>query len=475
MNSYGIQLEVALAIMGVLSLMLDAFIPRLNERRLGCGFALACLFLFAWSFTIHPVDAPLFHGQYRLDAYALFFKRLFLLATALVLVMATEHVPTKQIGAAECYALMLFASVGMMLLASVNDFVLMFVSLELVAISFYILCSYLRKNLSSLEAGVKYLVLGALSGGFTLYGVSFVFGATGTTQFDEILRQVAAHGPSVPYTFGIALVTMGLGFKIASVPMQIWAPDVYEGAPTPVTAFLATGSKMAGFAMLLRLVQMGLVPHNEQWTTALMVLAGATLVYGNFGALPQRDIKRLLGYSSIGHAGYLLMGVAAGNPFGSAAVLFYLAQYLFTVACAFLAIVAIRNATNSVDVSSFAGLHRRSPLLAAAMFMSMMSLAGIPPFSGAFGKFFLFLSVIKAGAVDPRFFILAGVGAVSVVVSLVFYLGIIHSIYTMNPVELTAIRVSKPIRIALAIAMGSVLLLGMFQRPLLTACLALAR
>lgn len=476
MNLYGIQFEIALVVLSLIALMFDAFRPKSNERKLGCALALALLGLFVWSFQVKPTSELLFHGLYRLDAFALFFKRLFLLASAFVLVMATEHVPTKKIGAAECFALVLLAATGMMLLASVNDFILMFVALELVTITFYVLTSYLRNQLTCLEAGLKYMVLGALSGGFTVYGISFVFGSTGTCNFSVLQQQLAAGTePGIAYLFGIVLVVMGLGFKIASVPMQIWAPDVYEGAPTPVTAFLATGSKIAGFAVLLRLQDFGLFPRGPNWSMVLLLLSVATLLYGNLGALPQRDIKRLMGYSSIGHAGYLLMGLAAGSALGSASIMFYLVQYLFTLACVFLVIVAARNATNSVGLSSFAGLYHRSPLLAAGLFISVMSLAGIPPFSGAFGKIFIFLSVLQRAAHDPYFYALAGVGVISVVVSLYFYFGIVKAVYVNAATEMSPIRVSKPIRVALGIAMAAVVLLGIFQQPILAACLELVK
>jgi len=371
----------------------------------------------------------------------------------------------------------MFCASGMLILASVNDFILLFVALELVTITFYVLASYLRRKVLSLEAGTKYLILGALSSGFNVYGIAYIFGTTGTTNFDKLSSQLSASiTPPTAFTFGVLLVLTGIGFKIASVPFQIWAPDVYQGAPTPVTAFLAVGSKAAGFALLLRVLFSGLLPVNSDWNTLIMVLAAATLLYGNLGAIPQSNIKRLLGYSSIGHAGYMLMGIAAVNALGAGAVLFYLGQYAFTNLCAFLAIIAVTNATDSDEIPSFSGLGRRSPVLGLALFLSMMSLAGIPPLSGFFGKFQLFAAVIERAETDWHYYILAGIGAAAVVVSLYFYLGVGKAIYLQEPYPGAAgpIAVSKPMRAALYVCMAAMIVLGIYQRPLVDAAIKAA-
>lgn len=478
MAFYAIQLECLVAIWGILILLIDAFKPIPNKRTVGymaAGFVTVALL---YSFTIQPIhDETFFHGMYRLDAFALYFKRLFLLALAMVLVMAAEFSPRIESGMNEFYALLMFCATGMLLIASVNDFILLFVSLELVTITFYVLASYLRRQVPSLEAGTKYLILGALSSGFTVYGIAYIFGTTGTTNFDtlaEILRTQPGTSSSA-FVFGMLLVLTGLGFKIASVPFQIWAPDVYQGAPTPVTAFLAVGSKAAGFALLLRVLYTGLLPVSPLWNTLILVLAGATLLYGNLGAIPQHNIKRLLGYSSIGHAGYMLMGVAAVNALGVGAVLFYLGQYAFTVLCAFLAIIAVTAATGSDEIPSFSGLGKRSPVLGLALFLSMMSLAGIPPLSGFFGKFQLFAAVIQRAQTDWHYYVLAGIGAVAVVISLYFYLGVGRAIYMQEADDASPILVSKPMRVALYLCMVAMIGLGIYQRPLVDASIMAAK
>jgi NADH-quinone oxidoreductase subunit N len=471
MSFYAIHLECVLVSWGIILLLVDAFAPIRDKRTVGylaAGFVAVALL---YSFALRPVDDAFFHGMYRFDAFALFFKRLFLLALTMVLVMAAEFSDRLETGVAEFYALLMFCAAGMLILASVNDFILLFVALELVTITFYVLASFLRRQIPSLEAGTKYLILGALSSGFTVYGIAFVFGTTGTTNFDKLSSQLSAFGgqPTTAFTLGMLLVLTGLGFKIASVPFQIWAPDVYQGAPTPVTAFLAVGSKAAGFALLLRVLFAGLWPVQGTWITLVLVLAAATLLYGNLGAIPQRNIKRLLGYSSIGHAGYLLMGIAAANALGVGAVLFYLGQYAFTVLCAFLAIVAVTNATGSDEIPAFSGLGKRSPILGLALFLAMMSLAGVPPLSGFFGKFQLFAAVIDRARTDWHYYGLAGIGAAAIVISLYFYLGVGKAIYLQEAEDAAPIAVSKPLRAALYICMAAMIGLGMFQRPLVEA------
>jgi NADH-quinone oxidoreductase subunit N len=465
MNLYVTQLECLLAILAIGTLLTDAFRPGGNRRALGYLLATLVTITLLYSFALKPVEETLFHGMYRLDAFALFFKRLFLLATAFVLLMGAEFAERFETGVAEFYALVLLAATGMLIIASVNHFILLFVALELVTITFYILTSFLRRQTQSLEAGTKYLILGALSSGFTVYGIAYIFGTTGTTNFDKLAELLKAGASGSAFTLGMLLVLTGLGFKIASVPFQIWAPDVYQGAPTPVTAFLAVGSKAAGFALLLRVMLAGLLPVSAVWMPVLLVLSAATLVYGNLGAISQRNIKRLLGYSSIGHAGYLLMGVAAANELGSQAVMFYLAQYAFTNLCAFLVIIAV----GREEIPAFAGLGRRSPILGLALLFALASLAGIPPLSGFFGKFQLFAAVIQAAQTDGRYYVLALIGAGAVVVSLFYYLNVARAIYIEQAVDASPIPVSLPMRAGLYVCMIAMIGLGIYQQPLVKA------
>jgi NADH-quinone oxidoreductase subunit N len=465
-----IYLEIALAVLALVTLVAEAVRPFRRLHRLGCALAVAVLVLLALSLAAPPAGGSYFSGTYRIDAFALFFKRLFLLITALVLAVAAEFSPRLEHGVTEHYVLLLFAAVGMLVLSSAADFILLFVALELVTVSFYVLCSHHRRQIVSLEAGTKYLVMGGIASGLLVYGISYIFGTTGSTGFAEVARAIeASSGPGTALSLGILLVLLGLGFKIAAVPGHMWAPDVYQGSPLPATAFLATGSKIAGFALLLRLLFEGLLPARSVWAPMTVFVAGLTLLYGNLGALGQRDLKRLLGYSSIAHSGYLLMGVVAMDAVGLGGTIFYLAQYAISSMAGFLAMAAVARAGGGSDLSAFAGLHRRSPLLAAGLALSMLSLAGIPPLSGFFGKFLLFMAVLQNHMNGLPLLALAIVAAVGVVISLFYYFGVVRTVYVDAPVDPAPVPVSTPLRVGLIACIAGIVLLGLYQEPLLAA------
>jgi len=407
-------------------------------------------------------------GMYRLDALALFFKGIFAAAALLVILMTRELERDIPRGHGEFTLLILTAAFGMFLAASSANFVMLFVSLELMAISFYVLTAYLQTNAGSLEAGMKYLILGSLASGLLLYGIAFIYGSTGSMQFSKI-QEIMSHGQAmpVPLRFGLLLVIAGILFKVAAVPFQFWVPDVYQGAPTPVTAFLSVGSKSAGFLVAFRVVQELFILQAKQWTPLIVWVAGLTILYGNLAAIPQRNIKRLLGYSSIGHAGYILIGIATASRLGSSAVNFYLASYLFTNLAVFLVIAAFSRQTGSDEIRSYAGLSRRSPFLAAMMFVALLSLAGVPPLAGFFGKFLLLM-----GAVTEGYLALAIIGAAAVVVSLYYYLQIVYTMYADKPEDPSPIAVSLPVRLALWVCLAAMLGMGIWQGPLLQLSLA---
>jgi NADH-quinone oxidoreductase subunit N len=364
------------------------------------------------------------------------------------------------------------ALVGMMLASAANDFVMVFVAVELMSISFYILVSFQRSRLHSLEAGVKYLILSALAAAFLVFGIALIFGTSGGhTNFVWLSAGAAKLDRNKVYWLGVLLVLFSLGFKIAAFPMQVWAPDVYQGAPTPVTAFLAIASKAAGFVLVLRVLFLAMPVLSVYWDKMLMVVAGITILYGSLCAIPQRNLKRLLGYSSISNAGYLLLGVAAVNASGSAAVLYYLAGYLFTLAAAFLVICVVMR--DNDDIGALAGLGRRSPFLAGALVLVMVSLAGIPPLAGFLGKFLLLRAVIERGAVDAGCYWLAGVAIIGVVVSLYYYFAVIRVMYwAKDPPDLSAIVVPARVRIPLAVCMVAMLYLGVFPGAVLASATA---
>ena len=450
---------------GLALLLLDLWTPSKQKRRLGYAAAAALGLILLGSFAITlPEAQAAFGGMYVLDELALFFKRFFLVGASLVLLMSVEFADRFAGGVAEFYALALFALAGMMFAASANDFCLLFVSLELITVTFYVLTSFQRGRARSLEAGVKYLVLGAVASAFLVYGIALVYGGAGTLNFTQLAATSATVSPTGGLLcLGLLLVFAGLAFKIAAVPFQVWAPDVYQGAPAPATAFLAVGSKAAGFVLLLRVLHLAAPSVTVHWAKLLAVVAALTILYGNLCAIPQRNLKRLLGYSSIAHAGYLLLGVTAWSADGAAAVLYHLSGYLFTMVAAFAVICVALRGVDDEDLGALAGLHRRSPLLGASLALAMVSLAGVPPLAGFFGKFLLLKSVVLGAAAIPGAYALLGVALVGIVISLYYYFGVIRAIYWLPAAPaVSAIEVPRPMRWLLYACIAGMLWLGIF-------------
>jgi len=477
MNYALLSLEVGVVVLGLALLLIDLWTPAEGKRRLGYVAAAGLVVILALSFLMNGAEPRYaFHDLYVMDGFALFFKRFFLLAAAVVLLMSTEFSERLGAGISEYYALVLFALAGMMFSASANDFTMLFVSLETITVSFYILTSFQRHRQQSLEAGVKYLILGALSSGFLVYGIALVYGASGVMGFSELASKTAGLAHQPIFVLGVLLILAGLAFKIAAFPFQIWAPDVYQGSPTPTTAFLAVGSKAAGFALLMRLF-FGAVPDLMlHWEKLLMVIAGITILYGNLCALPQRNLKRLLGYSSIANAGYLLLGVASMSQAGSAAILYYLTGYLFTVLAAFTVICLVLRDSENEEIGALAGLHQRSPLMATVMTLAMVSLAGVPPLAGFFGKFLLLRAIIEQGITYSAYYWLAAVTIVGVVISLYYYFGVIRAIYwSKDPANLSPISIPPTIKLCLYGCAVGMLYLGIFPNHLLNVVAAISK
>ena len=458
--------------LGLGLLLVDLWLPSSAKRNLGYAAAVGVGAILLYSLLAVRLPSPemaqyAFGKMYALDGLALFFKRFFLLAAVIVLVMSVEFADRITTGIGEFYALILFALSGMLFASSANDFALLFVSLELITVTFYVLTSFERGRLASLEAGVKYLIIGALSTGFTVFGIALVSGISGKLNFGDLSAVAAQFSTNKIFLFGLVFVLAGLGFKIAAFPFQVWAPDVYQGAPSPTTAFLAVGSKAAGFVLLLRVLFLAVPAITAQWANLLIILSGITILYGNLCAIPQRNVKRLLGYSSIAHAGYLLLGIAALSAAGRTAVLYYLSGYLFTVLGAFTVICLVMRQLDGEDIRGLAGLNRRSPLLAATMTLAMLSLAGIPPLAGFFGKFLLLKAVIERGATNPGYYCLTFTALAGVVISIYYYFGVIRAIYWSDAAaDLSPIPVSKPIRVAIYGCIAGMFFLGLFPGPL---------
>ncbi len=472
MNLLLLSHELLVLALGLGLLVVDLWLPQPAKRKLGYAAAIGVGLILLYSlFCIRlPPSQPVqyaFGQMYALDGLALFFKRFFLLAALMVLLISVEFADRIEAGIAEFYALTLFALSGMLFASSANDFALLFVSLELITVTFYVLASFQRARITSLEAGVKYLIIGALSTSFTVFGIALVFGISHTLNFAALSGVAAQFGDNKIFLLGLTLVLAGLGFKIAAFPFQVWAPDVYQGAPTPVTAFLAVGSKAAGFALLLRVLFIAVPDITARWSNLLIIISGVSILYGNLCAIPQRNLKRLFGYSSIAHAGYMLLGIAALSTAGRSAVLYYLSGYLFTVLGAFTVICLALRQVGEEDVGALAGLHRRSPLLAATMTLAMASLAGIPPLAGFFGKFLLLKAVIQQGATQPGYYCLTFTALAGVVISLYYYFGVVRAIYWGEEAkDLSPIEVSWPIRITIYGCIAGMLYLGLFPNAI---------
>jgi NADH-quinone oxidoreductase subunit N len=482
-----ISLEVLVLCLGLLLLLLESFSKNPDKRALAKVALFGLFWVWVWSFFVQPEPASIPAGSYwnfyLADPAALFFKRLALLTTLGVLVMALNYesvlakfLPASRPGAGlgEFYALPLFTCAGLMFMASAKDFILAFAALELVTISFYVLVAYMRGNPASLEAGVKYLILGALSTGFVVYGITWIFGLTGETAFAKVAAKLALLQDSDPaILFAFLLLFVGLGFKVAAVPFHGWVPDVYQGAPTPVTAFLSVGSKSAGFILLLRALEPFLaVPALQpRILSTLTLVAGATLLVGNLAALTQKNLKRLLAYSSIGHAGYLLMAVASiaaaptPNPFGTigATVGFYLFGYLLMTLTSFLVLTLVSLHSKGEDLQHFNGLAKRSPFLAFSLLVAMASLAGIPFTVGFYGKFLVFAQAVHAGQ-----YLLLGLGIVTVGAGFYFYFRVIAAMWwneapTADPIPVPALS-----RLVLTLLVSGIFLYGVFPKPILS-------
>jgi NADH-quinone oxidoreductase subunit N len=476
MNIALLSHEWLVVTLGLGLLVADLWLPSSARRKLGYVAAIGIGAILIYSLVavrLAPDDVQYAFGRmYVLDGLALFFKRFFLVAALIVLLMSVEFADRLEAGIGEFYALTLFALTGMLFASSVNNFALLFVSLELITTSFYVLTSFERSRIVSLEAGVKYLIIGGLSTAFTVFGIALVYGLSGKLDFGDLASVAAQFSGNKVFLFGLVLVMVGLGFKITAFPFQIWAPDVYQGAPTPATAFLAVGSKAAGFALLLRVLFLAVPDITAQWSNLLIIISGATILYGNLCAIPQRNIKRLLGYSSIAHAGYMLLGVAALSSEGQSAILYYLSGYLFTVLGAFTVICLVMRHVESEDISALAGLNQRSPLLAATLALSMVSLAGIPPLAGFFGKFLLIKSALAQAPAHHGYYCLVFTALAGVVISIYYYFGVVRAVYwSREPADLSPIRLSLPIRVSLYTCIAGMFLLGLYPNPVVNMAL----
>lgn len=469
------MLLLALFALGIL--VIDLFLPKEWKRANaymalgGIAFSAAAVGKLQWAYHAAqrqgvPFAQTGFMGTLLVDPFAIYFSYLFLAGAAIAVLMSVRYLEIEQENHGEFYALLLFSVIGMMCMAAGFDIVLLFIGLELMAISTYVLVGFLRRNKRSNEAALKYLLLGAFSSGIFAYGLSLFYGLTGSTNLSQIaggLREILARRPNDPVViFALLATTAGLLFKIAAVPFHQWAPDAYEGAPTSVTGFMSVAVKAAGWAMLLRIFLFALYPLRSMYVPLLVFVSIATMTGGNLAAITQTNLKRLLAYSSIAHVGYMLLGLVASdgtnNATGIMAILLYLLVYTFMNLGAFAVITSLRRRNIIGDeIDDIAGLFFKAPTEAILMLLFLLSLAGIPPLAGFWGKYFIFLSLVQTGH-----YTLAAVAVLYAVIGLYYYMRIANAMLMRQPIEAEPVRLRPAMTLALSITAIGTVGIGMF-------------
>ena len=458
---WSIAPELWLAGLGLLVLVVDLFVPAGRKYVVGAIAAGGLLLALIPVSSMLAWDArTVLAGSYAVDGFAVFFKIIALVSTALVILAAMDGIRTRFEG--EFYVLLVFTALGLVLMAGSTDLILLALSIEFVSLSSYVLAGFLKGNPKSNEAGLKYFLYGATASATMFFGFSILYGLTGTTNLYDLAARL--RGAPLPAVYlAVAFMLAGFGFKTAMVPFHQWAPDVYEGAPTPVAAFLSVGSKAAGFAVLVRVFLVAVDPGRVDWTLLMAVLAALTMTVGNLLALPQRNIKRMLAYSSISHAGFILIGLAAfRGDFGVPGLLIYLFGYLFTQLGAFFVAVLIGTQVGTDEIPDYAGLSRRAPVPAFLMAVFMLSLTGLPPTSVFVGKFY-----VLAAAIDNGLLWLAVVGILNSVISLYYYVGVIRAMYVMPAATERAVPEPAALQVALGLTGLGTIAIGLYPQPLI--------
>ena len=447
--------------------------------RLGTFAVLYLLGVIALLLFIPLAPTPLLNGMLVLDGLTAFFKAAVLLITLLTVLISIGYEVTPHLG--EYFAMLFLACVGMLLLVGTEDLLTIYISLELLSVSLYILTAFHRGILRSAEGAMKYFLFGALSSTFLYFGASYLYGLSGATRLStlgEFLQSALATAPTQQPLLFVSMIFLlvGLGFKVAVVPFHLWAPDAYEGAPTPVTAYISTGSKLASFFVLIKVALLTLWPlegtalHYDihgGWVPLLAVIACLSMTLGNLVAMTQRNLKRLLAYSSIAHAGYILIGIVAATRLGIASVFYYLFIYAFTNIGAFGVITAVSQITGGDELEDFSGMGKRTPFLSLLMVLFILSLAGIPPLAGFFGKFYVFLSAVDRDPMHYGLTWLVVVGVMNSAVSLYYYLKILKQMYLIEPKEVFPLRTPRPVMVGLVICAVAVVAFGIFPSGLI--------
>jgi NADH-quinone oxidoreductase subunit N len=452
--------ELELAVFGMFLLIFDLLIK--EKRRLGlialAGIGISAFFLF----RLRGIEFAAYGGALVLDGFSIFFKLIFLIAAALSIAISLKYLDIERENHGEYYALILFATMGMMFMAGAVDLVTLYIGLETMAIATYILVGFLRGNQRSNEASMKYFLLGAFSSGILLYGMSLLYGIAGSTRFVDIAETLSRRPLTDPISL-MAMITLSAGifFKIAAVPFHQWTPDAYEGAPSSITAFMSVAVKAASFAMMIRIFMVAIYPLRPQWVTIVAAVSVMTMTIGNIAAMTQSNVKRLLAYSSISHAGYLLIGFVAGNETGLTAIPLYLLIYTFTNIGVWAVVVALRKKNVIGEhIDDMAGLYAKCPVAAVLMLIFLLSLAGIPPTAGFIGKYYLFAAAIETGHN-----VLAVIAVLNAAISMYFYLRIVVSMFMREPTEKTGLTFEPGLNMALGVAIVFTMLIGIYPDP----------
>jgi NADH-quinone oxidoreductase subunit N len=465
---YLIAPEIVVTAFGFLVLLVDVFTPK-AERKSYLGIISLIGIILAFLFTLPQIGSIKtgFGGMFTSDGFALFFKVLFLIIAFLTTLISMAYVQREGIEFGEYYALIHFSTLGMMLMAAGTHLITIFLGLETMSISIYILAGMMREDKRSIEAAMKYFLLGAFATGFLLYGIALLYGATGSLHLKEVASYIASKNllKNPMLLMSLVFLTIGFGFKIASVPFHMWTPDVYEGAPTSITAFMATGVKAAGFSALLRVFFSALPGFRPDWTSIMWLIAVATMTVGNLVAISQENIKRMLAYSSIAHAGYILVAFVAGNDLGTSGILFYLMAYAFMNIGAFTVVILLgKKGEENTLITDYAGVGFKYPLLAASMTIFLLSMAGIPPLGGFMAKFYVFSAAVKS-----KFYWLVIIGVLNSAVSVYYYLRVTVLMYFREPErEIVGLQFSPASVFALIVAVVGTLYMGIFPANVLS-------
>jgi NADH-quinone oxidoreductase subunit N len=459
--------EIIITVFAILILILEPLLSESKKGFLAHLSWIAIVLAFLANLRLWDLMETTFSDMFIVDNFAIFFKFIFLAGSFLIILVSINYLKREENFHGEYFSLILFSTLGMMLMASSFNLIIIFLGLEIMSLSLYVLAGFKRDDLRSNEASLKYFLMGAFATGFLLYGIVMIFGSVRSTNLEEIIKGIAYDGGNVSLLLwaGVGLLLVGFGFKIASVPFHMWVPDVYEGAPTPITAFISAGPKAAGFAALLRVFLFSFVTIKMDWTIIIWIMSALTMTFGNIVAIAQTNIKRMLAYSSIAHAGYVLMALVAGKEAGVSSALFYLLAYTFMNIGAFTVVIALgRKDEENTNLDDYSGLGTRHPYLAIFMMLFMISLAGFPPTAGFMAKFYVFSAAVKSGYIG-----LVIIGVLNSLISVYYYLRIIVIMF-MRPPVLEAKPISLPLgsTLVLLISTWGVLQMGIFPQSLLT-------